>query len=247
MPGYSEHDDALVTKLVSFFPNNKNVHSHNAILVVMDANTGIPKAILDGNLITAKRTAAASAVATKYLVNGTPEILAILGAGCQARTHFDALSHLYKFKQVRIWNHRFESAEKLSKDVGAVVCKTAEEAVKDADVIVTVTASPTPVLKKGWVKPGAHINAVGACRTDWHEIDPTLMTSVTLYVDDVESATQQSGDIIISKAKIYGEIGEVILGRKDARRTETTLFKSMGIAIEDVISAKLVLDRLEQK
>ncbi|KAK3601783.1 hypothetical protein CHS0354_041698 [Potamilus streckersoni] len=247
MPALCEDEDVLATKLVTLYRHNQEKYglpTHNAIVVVFSVNTGIPKVIMDGEVITTMRTAAASAVASKYLCAPNPRKLAILGSGVQARSHFEALSSLYKFEQVTVWSRTFNNAEHLAGEINATPCNTAEEAVKDADIIVTVTLSSKPVVQKAWVKPGCHINAVGACRPDWHEIDPELMRSAIVYVDSRAGAEKESGDIILSKAEVYAELGEVILGTKNSNKDKTTVFKSLGMAIEDVLSAKLVCDLL---
>ncbi|RUS81083.1 hypothetical protein EGW08_011169 [Elysia chlorotica] len=246
MPVYVEADQLLVTKLVTFFPKNKDVPTHNAIIVVFSANTGVPRAILDGDVITTRRTAAASVVATKHLANGNPRVLAILGCGVQASSHYEAFSDTFQLEQVRVWNHKPERAQEFARSRehshNCVACDSAQDAVRDADVVVIVTSSNTPVLMAEWIKPGAHINGVGACRPDWAEIDPALMKSAVVYVDSREGALKESGDIILSGAKIFAEIGEVVNGTKSAKRDKTTVFKSLGMAVEDAVAAKIVLD-----
>ncbi|KAJ8318294.1 hypothetical protein KUTeg_003385 [Tegillarca granosa] len=246
MPALSSTDGTLATKLVTFFPNNKGIPTHHAIIAMFNTSTGVPELIMDGKVITTMRTAAVSAVATKYLARSDSKILAILGAGVQARSHFAALTSLFNFDEVRVWSRTFTKAQELANEISGKACETASEAVKDADVIVTVTASPVPVLNKEWVKNGAHINAVGACRPDWHEIHPDLMNSSTVYVDSRAAAIKESGDVILSNAEIYAEIGEVMLGTKEGEKTKTTVFKSLGLAIEDALSAKLVRELLSK-
>uniref|UniRef100_A0A2C9JFG1 Ketimine reductase mu-crystallin n=1 Tax=Biomphalaria glabrata TaxID=6526 RepID=A0A2C9JFG1_BIOGL len=230
MPVYSREDDILATKIVSFFPQNKDVSTHHAVILVFCAHTGIPKALLDGDVITAKRTAATSAVATKYLVNGKPDVLALLGSGVQARSHVAALCELFTFKEIRIWNHRFDGAVKLAKEIGlnCAACRDVSEAVKNADVIVTVTSAKDPVLRLDWVKPGAHINE-----------SLFNFNNGSAFSKDYECS---SGSFF--SAEIYAEIGEVILGTREAMREKTTVFKSLGMAIEDGIAAKLVINKL---
>lgn len=202
---------------------------------------------MDGEVITTMRTAAASAVASKYLANPKSKVLAILGSGHQARSHFDALACLYKFDEVRIWSRTSAKAEKLAQCIGATVYTTVEEAVLNADIICTVTFAMSPILKAEWVKPGAHINAVGACRPNWRELDETVMNNSIIYVDSRDAALEEAGDIIINKVqdKIYAEIGEVVNGTKEARWSQTTVFKSLGVAVEDVVAAKLVYEQHE--
>ncbi|GFR67880.1 ketimine reductase mu-crystallin [Elysia marginata] len=249
MPVYIEADELLVTKLVTFFPKNENVPTHNAVVAVFHANTGVPRAFLDGDTITTRRTAAASVVATKHLANGKPTVLAILGSGTQAASHYEAFCETFSsLKQVRVWNHKPERAKEFAnKDErrhNCVACESVEDAVRGADVIVTVTSSSSPVLMAQWVKPGAHINGVGACRPEWAEIDPNLMRSAVVYVDSREGALQESGDVLLSKAEVYAEIGEVVNGTKTAHTDKTTVFKSLGMAVEDAVAAKIVLDEL---
>lgn len=243
MPCSCDDEEILGAKIVTFFPHNStryNLPTHHGIILLLDPRTGIPSTIMDGEVITSMRTAAVSAVATKYLAREGSTKLAILGSGVQARSHYEAIKHVMDVQQVTIWSRTFENASKCAAAIGGMACHTAEEAVKDADVIVTVTMATMPVLQKEWVKQGAHINAVGACRYDWMELDPALTSSSILYVDSREAAMKESGDIIISKAEIYAELGEMIQGQKEARRNETTVFKSLGLAIEDTMSAQLV-------
>ncbi|OWF46494.1 Thiomorpholine-carboxylate dehydrogenase [Mizuhopecten yessoensis] len=228
MPAYSQEQGALATKLVTFFPNNKDVPTHNAIIVMFNPDSGVPELLMDGDVITTMRTAAVSAVATKLFCGDDPQVLAILGSGVQARSHFHALTSLFSFKKINVWSKTLSNAQKLADEINGTAYDSAEMAVRDADVIVTVTSSSVPVLKKDWVKPGAHINAVGACRPDWQEIDPALMTSAVVFVDSRTAACQESGDVILSGAEVYAELGEVINNVKDKPKGETTLFKSLG-------------------
>ncbi|ELT92131.1 hypothetical protein CAPTEDRAFT_141157 [Capitella teleta] len=245
MPGYSSFEDALATKVVAFYPENKDLPTHQAWVLMQDPTNGSLNAIIDGGSITAIRTGIASAVATKHLANPNSHILTLLGAGVQARSHFKALLLLHKFDEVRIFSRTRASAQKLAKEIGktAKVCSSVEEAVEDADIIVTVSFATTPILKAEWVKPGAHINAVGACRPDWRELESSLMQQSVVYCDSREACSQESGDVILSGCDIYAEIGEVINGEKLALWEKTTVFKSVGMAIEDVLSAKIVFDK----
>ncbi|XP_075544305.1 ketimine reductase mu-crystallin isoform X3 [Dermacentor variabilis] len=205
--------------------------------------------VMDAIEITAYRTAAASAVATKYLATEGPKILAVLGSGTQARSHVRIMTTMFRFEQVRIWNHRESSAASLVQELAAHGISaryeaSAEDAVRDADVVVTATSSPKPVLQAGWLKKGAHVNAVGAPRPDWQELSEELMRQAVVYVDSTEGARAESGDVIISGADIFAEIGEVVLGAKENRRSDTTVFKSLGMAMEDVLAADLVYRHL---
>ncbi|XP_039246298.1 ketimine reductase mu-crystallin-like [Pipra filicauda] len=246
MPAYSAADDALTTKLVTFYEHLKDspAPSHQATVLLFDPRNGSLKAVLDGSVITAKRTAAVSAIATKLLMPAFAEVLCILGAGVQAYSHYEILTELFTFKEVRIWNRSKEKAEKFASSVhGPVrVCSSAQEAVVGADVIVTVTMAAEPILSGAWVKPGAHINAVGACRPNWRELDDELMKNCFLFVDSKEAALTESGDVILSGAEIFAELGEVLKGTKPALPEKTTVFKSLGLAVEDAVAAKFVYD-----
>jgi ornithine cyclodeaminase/alanine dehydrogenase-like protein (mu-crystallin family) len=185
------------------------------------------------------RTAAVSAAATKLLASPDAKVLAILGSGVQARSHVEAMRLVRQFEEIRVWSPRLEHAKRFAQEVGATAT-SAEEAVRDADVIVTVTSSKTPVLKGDWLKLGCHVNAIGACRPDWRELDDAAMKGSVVFVDSREGATQESGDVILSGAKIYAELGEALAGKLPLRANETTIFKSLGMAVEDIAAAMLV-------
>jgi len=193
---------------------------------------------MDGRLITEMRTAAVSAAATKLLAPADAKILAILGSGVQARSHVEALQFVRPFEEIRVWSSTKEHAERFAKEVGGKAM-SAEEAVRGADVVVTTTNSKTPVLKGSWLKPGCHVNAVGACRPDWRELDDEAMSNV-VFVDSREGALKESGDVILSGAKIYAELGEALTEKVPSHANETTIFKSLGMAVEDIAAAMLV-------
>jgi thiomorpholine-carboxylate dehydrogenase len=232
--------DGLGLKAVTFYPANaeRGIPTHMATIFLVDWQTGTPLAIMDGRLITEMRTAAVSAAATKLLASPDAKILAILGSGVQARSHVKALRLVRQFEEVRVWSPTREHAERFAKDVDATAM-SAEEAVRGADVIVTATNSKTPVLKGACLKPGCHVNAVGACRPDWRELDDEAMGNV-VFVDSREGALKESGDAILSSAKIHAELGEALAGKVPSRATETTIFKSLGMAVEDIAAAMLV-------
>lgn len=247
MPAYSAAEDALTTKLVTFYEGHSNtstVPSHQASVLLFEPSNGSLLAVMDGNVITAKRTAAVSAIATKFLKPPDSDVLCILGAGVQAYSHYEIFTEQFSFKEVRIWNRTRENAEKFASTVqGDVrVCSSAQEAVTGADVIITVTMATEPILFGEWVKPGAHINAIGASRPDWRELDDELMKQAVLYVDSREAALKESGDVLLSGADIFAELGEVVSGAKPAHCEKTTVFKSLGMAVEDLVAAKLVYD-----
>src|SRR5213596_3397939 len=232
--------DGLGLKAVTFYPSNveRGIPSHMATIFLLDPQTGTPLAIMDGRLITEMRTAAESAAATKLLASPDAKVLAILGSGVQARSHAEALGLVRQFEEVRVWSPTKEHAKQFAEEIGATAV-SAEEAVRGADVIVTVTNSKTPVLKGSWLKPGSHVNAIGACRPDWRELDDEAMSNV-VFVDSREGALKESGDMILSGSQIYAELGEALAGKVPPRATETTIFKSLGMAVEDIAAALLV-------
>ena len=232
--------DGLGLKAVTFYPSNagRGIPTHMATIFLVDPETGTPLAIMDGRLITEMRTAAVSAAATKLLARTDAKILAILGSGVQAHSHFEALKLVKHFEEIRVWSPTKEHTEQFAKEIGATAT-SAEEAVRDADVIVTATNSKTPVLKGSWLKLGCHVNAIGACRPDWRELDDDAMSNV-VFVDSHEGAMKESGDLILSGTKIYADLGEALAGKVPPRATETTIFKSLGMAVEDIAAAMLV-------
>src|SRR5881398_1651165 len=232
--------NGLGLKAVTFYPSNaeRGIPTHMATVFLVDPETGAPVAIMDGRLITEMRTAAVSAAATKLLAAPDAKILAILGSGVQAHSHVEALRLVRQFEEVCVWSPTHEHAERFAKEIGATAT-SAEEAVRDADVIVTATNSKTPVLKGSWLKLGCHVNAVGACRPDWRELDDDAMSNV-VFVDSREGAMKESGDVILSSTKIYAELGEALAGKVPPPVNETTIFKSLGMAVEDIAAATLV-------
>ena len=233
--------EGLGQKIVTFFPTNaqKEIPTHLALIILNDRKTGAPLAILDGRLITEMRTAAVSALATSLLAPANAKVLAILGSGVQARSHVEALRLVRRFEEIRVWSPTKEHAARFAQEIGGVALSAAEEAVRGADVVVTATNSTTPILQGAWLKPGCHVNAVGACRPDWRELDDEAMRNI-IFVDSREAALKESGDIILSGAKIYAELGEALAGRVPPRASETTIFKSLGMAVEDIAAAQLV-------
>ncbi len=237
MPGFAA--GMLGAKLVTFYPGNLGLPTHHALVALFDPETGAPLAVMDGRLITEMRTAAASAVATKLLARQEAKTLAILGSGVQAESHLEALRLVRDFTEVRVWSPR--SAGAFAEKHRVRAARSAEEAVRGADVIVVATSSTVPVLEGAWVAAGAHINAVGATRPNWRELDDACVRRAKLYVDSREAAARESGDVIAAGA-ILAEVGEVVAGTRAGRESEDeiTLFKSVGVAVEDLVSAGLV-------
>ena len=242
MPAYAGGSGALGAKLVTFYPENVGIHTHHAVIVLFKAETGEPLAVMDGRLITEMRTAAASAVATQHLARADAAVLAILGSGVQAKSHLAALRRVRSFKEVRVWSPRHAPA--FARQHGVQAVATAADAVRGADVVVVATSATTPVLEGRWLSPGTHVNAVGATRPEWRELDDDLVTRSRVFVDSREAALRESGDVIAARSEVT-EIGAVVAGvapgRRDAR--EITLFKSVGVGVEDVAAAALVLQQ----
>ena len=257
MPGYLSEDKALGMKVVTFFPNNlkQNLPQILATVMLFSADTGRTIAAMDGNYITAIRTACVSAMATKALANPESAVLGVLGAGVQARAHIRALTQIRKISEIKIYDIFEASArqlqEALEKEIGVKidVVQSAREAVLDADLLVTVTTAKEPIVKADWLKPGMHINAVGSHRPDLREIDGATLASAKVVVDSREAIMAECGDILlaiqekaITADSVHAEIGEILAGKKPGRTRsdEITLYKAVGIAIQDVATAHLV-------
>jgi ornithine cyclodeaminase/alanine dehydrogenase-like protein (mu-crystallin family) len=234
--------EAMGVKLVSLYPANAgtNIPTVLALIVLVRPETGEPLAILDGRTITAMRTAAVSAAVTQHLASPDAHVLALLGSGVQAESHLQALAHVRTFDEVRVWSRTREHAQRFAARHGAQVMD-AESAVRGADVIVTATAAREPILKGAWLKAGAHVNAIGAPMPTWRELDDAAMSNV-IVVDSREAVLKEAGDIIMSNARIDAEAGEIFVGRKHVAASQTTIFKSVGVAVEDVFTARLAFD-----
>ena len=260
MPAYVPNPGSLGAKLVTVFSGNlaKQLPSHLATILLLDPETGSLQALMDGRYITEARTAAVSAVSARFLAKPDASTLAILGTGVQARSHLEAYAEVRGLKDVRVWSPKERSRERFVSDMSGHVAApirvmaTAEHAVRGADLIVLVTSSATPVIESAWVGPGAHVVSVGACRPDQREMDPALVARARLYVDSRAAALVESGDVVmgISEGRftvshVQGELGEVVLGRVQGRTADDqiTVFKSLGMAVEDVVAADLVLRR----
>jgi|SRR5579859_1331881 len=239
MPAYA---GALGAKLVTFYPQNVGIHTHHAVIVLFNPGTGEPLAMMDGRLITEMRTAAASAVATRLLARAEARVLAILGSGVQAKSHLAALRQVRSFEEVRVWSPR--NAPAFAQRHGVTAVATAADAVRGADVVVVATSATRPVLQGKWLSPGAHVNAVGATRHEWRELNDDLVTTARVFVDSREAALRESGDVAAAGSAVT-EIGAVVSGADPGRRSpsEITLFKSVGVAVEDVAAAALVLQK----
>ena len=244
---------AFGLKVVCIFPGNpaRGLDAHQGAVVLFDGETGEVRAIANASAITAIRTAAVSAVATRALAREDARTLAILGAGVQAKSHLEAMRALHPWERVVVWSRTREHAEQL----GVEVAETAEVALRDADVVCTTTTSREPVVRREWLKEGAHVNAVGSSIPTTRELDTATMADATLFVDRRESTLNEAGDYLfpagegaIGPEHIRAELGEVLAGSAEGRRSqdELTVFKSLGLAVEDLACAQFLLQRARE-
>lgn len=233
---------AMGAKMVSFYPKNATagIHTHFASIALFDPEFGRPLAFMDGRLITEMRTAATSAAVSQALADPESRTLALIGSGVQAAAHLKALKTLFPIETARVWSRTKANAEAFARRHGAEAT-SAEAAVRGADIVVVATNAREPVLKGAWLKPGAHVNSVGSPRPDWRELDDEAMRA-TVVVDSRAAAAKEAGDVILSGATIHAEAGEVLSGARPVPPGQTTLFKSVGMAIEDIAAARLVYD-----
>ena len=255
MPAYLGTGDYFGAKVITVFPGNHQagLPSHQGSVLLFDAEHGALRFMADGDAITQIRTGAVSAVATDLLARPDAKRLALLGAGAQGRSHLEAMALVRRLTEVTVWDVRPENARRFAAEMdekaGCPIraCSCAEEAVRDADIICTLTPSPTPVLESSWVKPGAHINAVGACSATARELSSDLVARCLLYGDSIESVEKESGDYliplsegVIQKGHLRGTIGQLLCGEITGRTSaqDVTLFDALGLAIEDVACAK---------
>ena len=260
MPAALDEPPAVGAKLVTVYHRNheRGLPSHLASVLLLDPLTGALIAVMDGRYITEARTAAVSAVSVKLLARPDARALAIIGSGVQARSHLEAIRHVRPLTDVRVWSpsqaHREAFAAETSQSTGLAVraMPSPADAIRGADVIVLATASKTPVIDDGDVADGAHIAAVGACRPTEREMPTSLVARSRVFVDSRAGALEEAGELLlpiaegaISESHIAGELGEVAAGRLPGRASasDVTIFKSLGMAVEDVVAARLVLDR----
>lgn len=259
MPAHrSASPAAFGLKAINVIPGNpeRGLDAHQGAVLLSDGETGELLAVLNASPITAIRTAAVSAVATRALAREDARELAIIGAGVQARSHIEAMAALGRFERARIWSRTAAHAERLAAEAGAPfpleVAESAEAAVRNADVIVTATSSATPVLQREWLAEGAHVNAVGSSIPTTRELDTETVAAAALFVDRRESTENESGDYLmplregaIGPEHIRAELGDVLVSAAPGRTSagELTVFKSLGIAIEDLAAAEYVVAR----
>ncbi len=235
---------ALITKLITQMPENalRGLPTMLATIVLLDPETGRTLALIDATWLSAQRTAAVSAVGAELLTPAGPKVVALLGSGALARSHAAALRAVRPLSELRVWSRDPANVARCAADTGGVACASAQEAVRGADIVCTVTNASEPVLRGAWLKRGAFVAAVGAPRPGWRELDDQAMANVVV-ADSREAAQKESGDVILSGAKVYAEIGELILGRRALPPAgATVIFKSLGQAVEDALAARLVYD-----
>jgi ornithine cyclodeaminase/alanine dehydrogenase-like protein (mu-crystallin family) len=247
MPTYVPSLPALGAKLVTVCGDNTRVglDTHQALIVMFNPETGVPEAIVEGRYITEVRTAAVSAVSVRHLARKDAKVLGIVGSGVQARSHCEALRRVHAFDEVRAWSPNADHLRRFSAETGARSMPSAEAVVRGADVVVAVTASPTPIIQGDWVNDGTHVIAAGACLPWQRELDPALVARSRLVVDSREAALREAGDVIMgiseghwTAAHITAELGELPTRQN---QNEVTVFKSLGLAVEDFWAAHMAL------
>jgi ornithine cyclodeaminase/alanine dehydrogenase-like protein (mu-crystallin family) len=264
MPAYISAPGAVGAKLVTVFAENtaKGLPTHYATILLLDPETGALTAVMDGRYITAARTAAVSAVAARHLASADAAVLAIFGSGVQARSHLEALCGMKAFREVRAWSPTQEHLSRFVSDARSIYgipmrhAANGREAASGADVIVLATSSTTPVIQSEWIASGALIISLGAYRPEMREMDPALTARARVIVDSRAAALVEAGDIVqgicegrFSEESIAGELGDVILGRIPGRAVadQIVIFKSLGMAVEDVVAAQLAMARAREK
>jgi ornithine cyclodeaminase/alanine dehydrogenase-like protein (mu-crystallin family) len=258
MPAHrASPEPAYGLKAVCIFPGNpaRGLDAHQGGVLLFDGGTGQLRALIDGSALTSIRTAAVSAVATRVLARSDSRVLAILGSGVQARAHLEAMAKVHPFERAHVWSPTPEHARAFAVEATAPfpveAVESAEAAVRAADVVVTVTSAREPIVERGWLEPGAHVNAVGSSIPTARELDAKTIGDAALFVDRRESTLNESGEYLcaveeerIGPEHIRAELGEVLVGSHEGRRSEEelTVFVSLGLAVEDLAAAEY-LDR----
>ena len=254
MPSYLP-STGLACKLVTLFPKNTDRHTHQAVIAVFDPENGTPLALMDGRYITATRTAAGSALATRLLARDDSKVLAILGTGVQARSHAKALPRVRHFEEIRIAGRNRASAEELARELGASAhaFDSYEDAIRGADVIAATTHSTEPIVRREWLSPGVHVNSVGL-NPSGREVDEQTVADALLVVESRDSALAPppagAPELVgVEPGRVHAELGELVAGTRPGRssRDEITLYKSVGVAVQDAAAAALVLTAAQQR
>lgn len=264
MPALLTTPRTIGAKVITVFPGNHGTafDSHQGAVLLFDPDNGSLAALLDATAITTIRTAAVSAVATRALARADASRLAIIGAGVQAHAHLEAIRAVRPIASLRVWSRNAGHAARLVKyaherfGINAEAASTGRDAVRNAEIVCTTTSATSPVLQGEWLAPGTHVNAVGACTPNARELDSAAVVRSRLYVDRRESALKEPGDILvplqdgeIGPDHVVAELGELLIGRGQGRRDdrEITLFKSLGLAIEDLAAAAYVLEQATRR
>ena len=258
MPAHrSGADAAYALKTICLFPDNpkRGLDAHQGTVTLFSGETGEVRALMNASAITAIRTAAVSAVATRLLAREDASELAIVGSGVQGRSHIEAMRAVKPWERIRVASRTHKHAQAVAEETGAEAVESVEEAVRGADVVVTATNSREPVLRHEWLKPGAHVNAVGSSIPKARELDTATIVASSLFVDRRESTLNEAGDYLvpfqegaIGPDHIKAEIGEVLIGKHPGRTApdELTVFKSLGLAVEDLAAAEYVVRRAQE-
>ena len=262
MPAYRATPRAsYAMKAICVVPDNpsRGLDAHQGAVLLSDGETGELRAVVNASAVTEIRTAAVSRVATRVLARADARELAVLGAGVQARAHLAAMAAVREFARARLFSRTPDRARTIAEETRTPfpveVAESAEEAVRGADVVVTATSSHEPVLRREWLAPGTHVNAVGAPLPTARELDTATVAEASLFVDRRESAVSEAGDYLIPLREgaigpehIRAELGELLIGAADGRASdaELTVFKSVGIAVEDLVAAEHVYRRARE-
>ncbi len=264
MPGYLEKNDALSVKVLTSRKNNPDAGRPiiYATVLLIDAPSGRVMAIMDGGSVTAIRTAGVSGVATRYLAKKDAQSLAIIGTGRQARTHLWSMINVRPIKDIIAYDRHIDNAESFKREMEnrfslkILLSKTVEDAVKTADIVVLSTTTTEPILRGDWLREGMHINSIASATPNVRELDTTVVKKSKLVVDSKEAALLESGDILTPIAEgeipsdpIHAEVGEIASGKKPGRVNdqEITLYKSMGLAIQDAAAAKWLYQKARER
>jgi alanine dehydrogenase len=270
MPAHVQNPPALGAKLITLFPGNHalGIPSHQGVILFFDVETGGLRAVVDAESVTALRTAAASALATQHLAREDAEVLAILGSGVQARSHLEAILAVRPIREVRVWSRTRANAQAFVEEMSSLqeahpfpsgpvaiqVASDPEAAVRGAQIVCTLTASPTPVVQGEWLDSGSHVNAVGAYTAQTRELDSRAVAQARLFVDRRASALAEAGDYLIPRSEgviddqhIAGEIGDLVEGRVSGRTSlgDRTVFKSLGLAVQDLAAVSALVQALD--
>ncbi|MGQ9679247.1 MAG: ornithine cyclodeaminase family protein [Candidatus Bathyarchaeia archaeon] len=264
MPSFLEESKALATKIISIYPRNpeKGYPTTAAWIVINDPETGMIEALMDATYLTALRTGAVTGVASRYLAPKDSKVASVIGCGVQGRTQAKAMAEVFNLEQIRIFDVSRERmkrfAEEIEDELGADIhiSESCEEAITNSDIIATATTSKTPVVRRSWLGKDAHINAIGSFYPDHRELDSEIIEDAKVVVDSREAVLAEAGDLLIPIREgritidhIYAELGEILLGKKQGRTENDglTVFKSVGLAIQDSSVAKLVIEKMRRR